>query len=109
MVGIRSCTLYLSHVTATSNGLGPYTYALFRQDKIDVRFTTMTAMDSGILALNSALNSLSPIRCGGGEKKKIAGFGDELSTRPYIRCRFGGAKDIRSGHETNKSLASSDG
>jgi len=71
MVGIRCCTLYLSHVTTTSNGLGPYTYALFRQDKIDVRFTTMTAMDSGILAINSALNSLSPIRCGGGEKKKL--------------------------------------
>jgi len=37
---------------------------------------------------------------GGGEKKIFDGFGDELSTRPYIRCRFGGAKDIRDGHKT---------
>ena len=29
----------------------------------------------------------------GGAKKKFDGFGDEFTTRPYIRCRFGGAKD----------------
>jgi len=70
MVGIRCCTRYLSHVTVTSNGLGPYTNALFRQDKIDVRFTTTTAMNSGILVLNSALNSLSPMRCAWWWRKK---------------------------------------
>jgi len=30
---------------------------------------------------------------GGGAKKNFDGFGDEFTTRPYIRCRFGGAKD----------------
>jgi len=55
MVGIRCCTLYLGHVTIASNGLGPQTHTRFCQDQIGVCFTTTTAMDSGILVVNSAL------------------------------------------------------
>jgi len=33
-------------------------------------------------------------------KKKITPISTAFTTKPYIWCRFGGAKDIRDGHET---------
>jgi hypothetical protein len=51
-------------------GRGPYTQALFGQNKIAVRFTTTIAMESGRPALNSAPNSLSSMSCAWWWRKK---------------------------------------